>query len=84
MKPLNNYIILIPKKPREKTSAGLLLLPKDIDQGTLGFGTVYAAPPDCGLKNGDEIIFNKWSPCQWTLGGADYYSLKLDDVIAVI
>ena len=84
MIPKNGFIILRTKKTEEMTPGGIMLVKGDIDQDTLGFGAVEAVCAGSEFKTGDEVIFCKWSPVEWKLGGESFYSIQESEIIAVL
>lgn len=84
MKPVNSQIIICPKKAEDKTSSGIILNHKDIDQNVLGFGTVHAVCQNSEFEVGQEILYNRFVPNEFKLEDKSYFSMDESNVIAIL
>ena len=92
LKPLADRIVVKRLDPQEKTKSGLVLPDsakekpqegKVIAVGTgrlLDDGIVKALE----IKNGDRVLYGKYSGTEVTLEGQDYLILREEDVLAVV
>ena len=92
LKPLGDRIVIRQLEAQEKTKSGLVLPDsakekpqegKVIAVGTgrlLEDGTVKALE----VKNGDRILYGKYSGTEVSIEGEDYLILKEEDVLAVV
>ena len=92
LKPLADRIAVRPLDPQEKTKSGLVLPDtakekpqegKVIAVGTgrlLDDGTVKSLE----IKNGDRVLYGKYSGTEVSLEGEDYLILREEDVLAVV
>ena len=92
LKPLADRIVVRPLDAQEKTKSGLVLPDsakekpqegKVIAVGTgrlLDDGTVKSLE----IKNGDRVLYGKYSGTEVSVEGDDYLILKEDDVLAVV
>ncbi len=92
LKPLADRIVVKPLDPQEKTKSGLILPDtakekpqegKVIAVGTGRFlddGSVKALE----VKNGDRVLYGKYSGTEVSLEGKDYLILREEDVLAVV
>lgn len=70
--------IILPDTAQEKPQRGKVLAVgpgKRLDNGTL-------APVD--VKEGDVVLYGKYSGTEVTVGGTDYVILRAEDVLAVL
>ena len=92
LRPLADRIVVKPLDPKDKTKSGLVL--PDSAKEKPQEGKVLAVGPgrllDEGgikaleIKNGDRILYGKYSGTEISLEGEDYLILKEEDVLAVI
>ena len=92
LKPLADRIVVRPLDPQDKTKSGLVL--PDTAKEKPQEGKVIAVGPgrllDEGgikaleIKNGDRVLYGKYSGTEISLEGEDYLILKEEDVLAVI
>ena len=92
LKPLGDRLVVKPLEAGEKTKSGLVLPDtakekpqegKVIAVGTgrlLDDGSVKALE----VKNGDRVLYGKYSGTEVTLEGQDYLILREEDVLAVV
>ena len=92
LKPLADRIVVRPLDPQEKTKSGLVLPDtakekpqegKVIAVGTgrlLDDGTIKSLE----IKNGDRVLYGKYSGTEVSLEGEDYLILREEDVLAVV
>ena len=92
LKPLADRIVVRPLDPQEKTKSGLVLPDtakekpqegKVIAVGTgrlLDDGTVKSLE----IKNGDRVLYGKYSGTEVSVEGEDYLILREEDVLAVV
>lgn len=92
LQPLNDRII-VEAAPKEETTAGGIILPDTAQEKPLR-GSVLAVGPgktlDSGklapmdVKEGDVVLYGKYSGTEVTVGGKDYIILRSDDVLAIV
>lgn len=92
LKPLADRIVVEPA-PAEDKSAGGIILP-DTAQEKPQQGTVVAVGPgkasDSGsliemtVKNGDKVLYGKYSGSEIALEGTDYIIMRESDILAVL
>ena len=92
LKPLADRIVVKPLDPQEKTKSGLVVPDtakekpqegKVIAVGTgrrLDDGAVKALE----VKNGDRVLYGKYSGTEVSLEGEDYLILREEDVLAIV
>ncbi|NQT49479.1 co-chaperone GroES [Candidatus Kuenenbacteria bacterium] len=93
LKPLNDNVIVKPTSKEEKTASGIIL-PDTVNKEKPEQGEVISVGPgklaDNGgrmpmsVKQGDKIIFTKYSPNEIKVDGQEYLVLKEDDILAII
>ena len=92
LKPLADRVVVEPA-PAEDKSAGGIILP-DTAQEKPQQGKVVAAGPgkvsDSGnlvkmtVKNGDKVLYGKYSGSEVTFGGTEYVIMRESDILAVL
>lgn len=92
LKPLHDRIVVEAAPKEEKTASGIIL-PDSAQEKPLR-GTVLAVGPgkmlDSGkraeidVKNGDVVLYGKYSGTEVTVGGKDYIILRAEDVLGVM
>ena len=92
LKPLHDRIVIKQLEAQEKTKSGLVLPDsakekpqeaKVIAVGTgrlLDDGTVKALE----IKNGDRVLYGKYSGTEVSIQGEDYLILREEDVLAIV
>jgi chaperonin GroES len=93
LKPLNDHVIVKPIAESDKTASGIIL-PDTANKEKPEKGEVIAAGPgkvlDNGsraamsVKQGDKVIFTKYSPNEIKIDGQEYLVLSESDILAVI
>ena len=92
LKPLADRVVVEPA-PAEDKSAGGIILP-DTAQEKPQQGKVVAAGPgkvsDSGnlvkmtVKNGDKVLYGKYSGSEVTFDGTEYVIMRESDILAVL
>jgi len=92
LKPLADRVVVEPA-PAEDKSAGGIILP-DTAQEKPQQGTVVAAGPgkvseagsliEMTVKNGDKVLYGKYSGSEVTFDGTDYIIMRESDILAVL
>ena len=92
LKPLADRVVVEPA-PAEDKSAGGIILP-DTAQEKPQDGTVVAVGPgkasDAGnliemtAKEGDKVLYGKYSGSEISLEGTDYIIMRESDILAVL
>ena len=92
VKPLSVRIVVKPEPAEEKTASGIIL--PDTAQEKPQMGTVLATGPgkvsDSGdlvkmtLKNGDKVLYGKYSGTEITVDGDDVLIMRESDILATL
>jgi chaperonin GroES len=91
IKPLADRVLVRPDVAEEKTSSGIII--PDTAKEKPQRGTVVAAGPgkvengtkiDMTVKNGDKILYGKYSGTEITLDGEDYLIMRESDILGVL
>lgn len=92
LKPLADRVVVEPA-PAEDKSAGGIILP-DTAQEKPQQGTVVAAGPgkvseagsliEMTVKNGDKVLYGKYSGSEVTFDGTEYVIMRESDILAVL
>lgn len=93
LKPLNDHVIVKPMTENEKTASGIFL-PDTVSKEKPEKGKVIAVGPgktlDNGMrlplsvKQGDTVLFTKYSPNEIKVDNEDYLVLSENDILAII
>ena len=90
LKPLNNFLIVQPEKPKEKTDSGLYI-PQQA-QDTLTQGRVVAAGPGkfadgkrvpMTVQEGDTIVYGKYTGTNIVYNNEEYLAMSEDEAFAI-
>ena len=84
MQPLNNRVIVTPRKVEEKTKGGIYI--PETAQEKSQEGTVVAVPQmdKCPLAVGDLVLYENFAGTEVTLDGETVLILKFEDILAKI
>ena len=91
LKPLHDYVVLEKVKEEEKTQSGIILTQKAKDEPS--HGTVIAVGPGktedgklvpVDLKEGQRVIYKKYSGTEVKDEGKDYLLIKAEDILAIV
>lgn len=91
IKPLSDRVLIRPIEAEEKTSSGIII--PDTAKEKPQKGTVVAAGPgkvengnkiDISVKEGDEILYGKYSGTEVTLDGEEYLIMRESDILGII
>jgi chaperonin GroES len=91
LKPLEDRVILKPLEAQEKTAGGIVI--PDNAREKPQKGEVIAVGPgrisdegvrlEMTLKEGNEVLYGKYSGAEVTVDGKDYLIMRESDVLAV-
>lgn len=91
IKPLSDRVVVRPAPAEEKTSSGLYIpdtAKEKPQQGTIvsvGPGRVEnGAKIDMSVKEGDAILYGKYSGTEITLDGEDLLIMRESDILGVV
>ena len=92
LKPLGDRIVVKPLEAQEKTKSGLVLpdtakeKPQEAKVIAVGPGRLLddGAVKALDVKNGDRVLYGKYSGSEVSIEGADYLILREDDVLAIV
>ena len=92
LKPLSDRVVVEPAAAEEKSSGGIIL--PDTAQEKPQQGTVVATGPgkvsDSGtlvemlVKDGDKILYGKYSGTEVNIAGIDYIIMRENDILAIM
>lgn len=88
LRPLGDRIVVMPKTEEEVTKSGIVL-PDTVEKEKKEEGKVMAIGTGekitkLGLKEGDTVMFGKYSGEDVTVDDVEYKVLKDEDVLAVL
>jgi chaperonin GroES len=91
LKPLSDRVVIEAAAAEEKSSGGIIL--PDTAQEKPQQGTVVAVGPgkvsDAGtlvmsVKQGDKILYGKYSGTEVNVAGTDYIIMRESDILAIM
>ena len=87
IKPLSDRVLVLPAAAEEKTAGGLFI-PDTAKEKPL-MGQVVAAGPGTAdvkmeVKEGDMVLYGKYSGTEIHFEGEDYLIMKQSDLLAVV
>ena len=92
IKPLSDRVIVKAKEAEEKTASGIIL--PDTAKEKPQIGEIVSVGPgktnDAGnlvkmtVKNGDTVLYGKYSGTEVTVGNQDYLIMKENDIFAIL
>jgi len=92
LKPLGDRIVVRQLDPQEKTKSGLVLpdtakeKPQEAKVIAVGTGRLLddGAVKPLEIKNGDRVLYGKYSGTEVSLAGEEYLILREEDVLAIV
>ncbi|NOY38068.1 MAG: co-chaperone GroES [Chlorobi bacterium] len=87
IKPLGDRVVILPEPAEEKTSSGIIIpetakeKPQRGKVVAVGNGT---ADEKMEVKEGDDVLYGKYSGTEISLDGTDYLIMRQSDILAVI
>ena len=92
LKPLSDRVVVQPAAAEEKSSGGIIL--PDTAQEKPQQGTVVAIGPgkvsdsgtlvEMSVKDGDKILYGKYSGTEVNIAGTDYIIMRESDILAIM
>ena len=92
LKPLSDREVVEPAAAEEKSSGGIIL--PDTAQEKPQQGTVVATGPgkvsdsgtlvEMSVKDGDKILYGKYSGSEVNVAGTDYIIMRESDILAIM
>ena len=92
LKPLSDRVVVEPAAAEEKSSGGIIL--PDTAQEKPQQGTVVATGPgkvsdtgtlvEMSVKDGDKILYGKYSCTVVNVAGTDYIIMRESDILAIM
>ena len=92
LKPLADRIVVKQIEAQEKTKSGLVLpdtakeKPQEAKVVAVGTGRLLddGSVKTLEVKNGDRVLYGKYSGTEVSIGGEDYLILREEDVLAIV
>lgn len=91
IKPLSDRVLVQPEPAEEKTSSGIII--PDSAKEKPQKGKVVAAGPgkvengnkiDMSVKEGDSVLYGKYSGTEITLDGEEYLIMRESDILGIV
>lgn len=91
IKPLSDRVLVQPQPAEEKTSSGIII--PDTAKEKPQEGTVISAGPgkvengtkiDMSVKEGDKVLYGKYSGTEITLDGEEYLIMRESDILGIV
>ena len=92
LKPLGDRIVVKQLEPEEKTKGGLVVpdaakeKPQEAKVIAVGTGRLLddGMVKPLEVKNGDRVLYGKYSGTEVSIEGTDYLILREEDVLAIV
>ena len=92
LKPLGDRIVVRQLDPQEKTKSGLVLpdtakeKPQEAKVIAVGTGRLLddGSVKALEVRNGDRVLYGKYSGTEVSLAGEEYLILREEDVLAIV
>ena len=92
LRPLGDRIVVRQLEAQEKTKSGLVLpdtakeKPQEAKVIAVGTGRLLddGAVKPLEIKNGDRVLYGKYSGTEVSIQGEDYLILREEDVLAIV
>ena len=92
LKPLGDRIVVRQLDPQEKTKSGLVLpdtakeMPQEAKVIAVGTGRLLddGAVKPLEIRNGDRVLYGKYTGTEVSLEGEEYLILREEDVLAIV
>lgn len=91
IKPLFDRVVILPQKPKEKTSSGIILSmqqDKNSNMGTIvavGEGGLFdGKQTQMQLSVGDKVLYSAYAGTQIKYDEAEYVVIRQTDVLGII
>ena len=91
IKPLSDRVLVQPEPAEDKTDSGIII--PDSAKEKPQEGTVIAAGPgkvengtkiDMSVKEGDKVLYGKYSGTEITLDGEEYLIMRETDILGIV
>ncbi|MCF7871179.1 MAG: co-chaperone GroES [Candidatus Omnitrophica bacterium] len=92
VKPLGDRILIKPVEAEEKTSGGIVIpdtakeKPQQAEVTAVGDGKKKAdgSVIPLSIKEGDRVLYGKYSGTEITIEGQDYLIVKEEDILGIV
>ncbi|MCF7874506.1 MAG: co-chaperone GroES [Candidatus Omnitrophica bacterium] len=92
VKPLGDRILIKPVEAEEKTSGGIVIpdtareKPQQAEVAAVGDGKKKAdgSVIPLSIKEGDRVLYGKYSGTEITIEGQDYLIVKEEDILGIV
>jgi chaperonin GroES len=82
-KPLANRV-LVERQEETNTTASGIIIPDNAKEKPLQGKAIAVGPDADGIKEGDIVVFAKYSGTEITIDGKEYLILASDDILGVL
>ena len=84
VKPLGDRILVKMEKEEEKTSSGLYIPETAQEKTQIGAVVAVGDDEEIKVKNGDRVMYDKYSGTTIKIDSEDHLILSMGDVLAVV
>ena len=84
VKPLGDRILVKMEKEEEKTSSGLYIPETAQEKTQIGVVVAVGDDEEIKVKNGDRVMYDKYSGTTIKIDSEDHLILSMGDVLAVV
>jgi chaperonin GroES len=82
-KPLANRVLVERQEETNATASGIII-PDNAKEKPLQGKAIAVGPDADGIKEGDIVVFAKYSGTEITIDGKEYLILASDDILGVL
>ena len=92
IKPLSDRVVVKPSDPEEKKQGGIIIpdtakeKPQEGEVVAVGPGKISDAGEkiEMEVKNGDRVLYGKYSGTEVTVDNVDYLIMRESDILAIV
>ena len=91
LKPIFDRVVLLPKEADKETKSGIILPTASLEKSQIATvvavgegGLVDGKEVKMQVKEGQEVLYSKYSGTEFTLDGKKYIVIKQNDILAIL
>lgn len=91
IKPIFDRVVLLPKEADKETKSGIILPTASLEKSQIATvvavgegGLVDGKEVKMQVKEGQEVLYSKYSGTEFTLDGKKYIVIKQNDILAIL
>ena len=91
IKPIFDRVVLLPKEADKETKSGIILPTASLEKSQIATvvavgegGLVDGKEVKMQVKEGQEVLYSKYSGTEFTLDGKKYIVIKQNNILAIL